>query len=205
MMMKRYAWIFVFFFCGGNLLWADETSRHASAREILEIGLTDLKDSGRQLAQRNNLLRSEIKIYRENIRHLRAELEFLQGKKDNPVQEIRIPTSDEKKNVPDWKEGVAGVEENIRRLERQIDALSSEDLRKAFQLKKNGLLDSLKKSEQEIRNAEAAIISVNEGQDPGFAVHEEDALGEKFAVLQAENRNLKKQLFTLEQTTNEQP
>ncbi len=203
--MKRYAWILVFFFYSLNLLWEDETSRHASAREVLEIGLTDLKDSGRQLSQRNNLLRFEIKIYRENIQHLRAELEFLQGKKDNPVQKIRIPASDEKKNVPDWKEGVAGVEENIRRLQRQIDAFSSEDLRKAFQLKKKGLWDSLKKSEQEIRNAEGAIISASKGQDSGFALHEEDALSEKFAVLQTENKNLKQQLSTLEQTQNERP
>mgnify|MGYP001561729731 FL=1 len=183
MMMKRYVWIFIFFFCSRNLLWADETSRHASSQEVLEIGLTDLKDSGRQLTQRNNLLRSEIKIYRENIQHLRTELELLQRKKDNPAQGIGIPVSDKKKTVPGWKEGVAGVEENIRRLQRQIDALSSED----------------------IRNAEAAIISAKKGQEPGFAVHEEDALSEKFAVLQAENRNLKKQLSVLEQTLNEQP
>lgn len=182
-MMKKYSWIFVFLLLGLHPVGADETSRHASAREVLEIGLTDLKDSGRQLVQRNNLLRSEIKIYRENIQHLRTELEFLQRKKDNPVQEIGIPASDEKKTVLDWKEGVAGVEENIRRLERQIDALSSE----------------------EIRNAEAAIISASKGQDPGFAVHEEDALSEKFAVLQAENRNLEKQISILEETMNEQP
>lgn len=205
MMMKRYVWIFVFLFCNGNLLRADEISRHASPREVLEIGLTDLKDSGRQLTQRNNLLRSEIKIYRENIQHLRTDLELSRSKKDNSAQRIGIPASDEKKPVLGWKEGVAGIEENIRRLQSQADALSSEDLRKAFQVKKNGLLDSLKKSEQYIRNAEAAFISANEGQGSGFAVHEEDALSKKFAVLQDENKNLKKQISALEQTMNEQP
>jgi len=51
--------------------------QHHKVGDILEVSLMGLRESANQVARRNEWLMAEIEIFRENIRLLEADLQYL--------------------------------------------------------------------------------------------------------------------------------
>lgn len=130
--------------------------------ELLESGLTGLKESYNQLADRNHFLTSGIETYRQNIQSLRKELETLRFQKAGLLARKADATQAKIKG-----DDAAVYQGEIIRLRQRLDSLAGKTPQNAFQQKKDQLTALLRESRSGLKKAQSELYTIeNQSKEP---------------------------------------
>ena len=173
--------IFIIFFvcaCVASFSFA-QPSKDGALDDMVYVSLEGLKSSYQKLFEQNRLLASEIAGYREHVRSLQQELDFLGPQKAGSS----VPRSGAEKVGGMFPEAIDHQE--IELLTDKLDTTSEQAIEKEFQQKKSALEIALEQSRKNLRAARLEADKIKENSAGGASA---------IAQLKARQAQLRRQI-----------
>lgn len=216
-MMKKYLLTVIFIGALTHPCLA-QTSPHRSAEAMLELSLAGLKESFRNLAEKNDFLASEIAGYETNIQSLNEELDFLEARRQALLRKreqggpaILNPRS----KSAGYVSRIKALQADIARLQAKMGMVSAGAPPKLSKGQGNALGVSVRQSRKNVRKAGRDLARAEKERAQPLKTIErlrqrqavfkrplpdsKDWIHQRLAVLQEDNIRLKKEAASLEQ------
>ncbi|OGX41178.1 MAG: hypothetical protein A3G91_00115 [Omnitrophica WOR_2 bacterium RIFCSPLOWO2_12_FULL_50_9] len=219
-MMKKYLLTVIFIGALTHPGFA-QTSPHGSAEAMLELSLAGLKESFRNLADKNDFLASEITGYEKHIQSLDEELKFLEARKHALLRkrEQGGPVETGRKEDVDVK--IKALQADIARLQAKTGMVSAGASPRLSKGQGNALGVSVRQSRRNVRKAQRDLARIEKESARPLKTIEHlrqrqtalkhqlpdsrDWIHQRLAVLKEDNIRLKKEAASLEQALPQHP